>query len=185
MVTNYLLNRMILQVSFPISWTTKMHECPRDLALTNCHNHFCSMNIGSSANMGPHTNTKLDLICLLWNLDYIHIQEICLNSKVFPVHDNTYNIEDLTQYSIFWHMVDIAYITHCLFTSHRSCSLAMNPVKFHGSDCCHENSHHFHGRPSKWIGPPKLVHWTPPKVPRNIPTHTTSHRIHGTNGIFI
>lgn len=124
-----------------------------------------------AANMGPHTNTKLDrnsaIICLLRNLDYIHLQEICLNSKVFPVHDNTYNIEDWTQYSVFWHMVDI---TNRLFTSHRSCSLAMNPVKFHGSDCCHENSHHVHGRLSKRIGPPIL---TIPKVPRNIPTHTT------------
>ena len=74
--------------------------------------------------MDPHANTKLDrkhtsamksLLCIYLHMS-IYIHEICLNSKAFPVHDNIYNIDNLTK-TQFWHIVDI---TYHLFTCHRS-----------------------------------------------------------------
>lgn len=62
---------------------------------------------------------EISIVYIFTNVyTYIYIHEICLNSKAFRVHDNIYNIDNLTK-THFWHIVDI---TYNLFTYHRSCS---------------------------------------------------------------
>ena len=121
------------------------------------------IDIGSSAKMDPHANTKLDrkhtaamksllfiyLQMYIHIYIYIYIHEICLNSKAFRVHDNIYNIDNLTK-THFWHIVDI---TYNLFTYHRSCSGAKKNTK--KLSLRHKNSHHFHKQDIFFLLTPK------------------------------
>ncbi len=93
---------------------------------------------------------EISIVYIFTNVyTYIYIHEICLNSKAFRVHDNIYNIDNLTK-THFWHIVDI---TYNLFTYHRSCSGAKKNTK--KLSLRHKNSHHFHKQDIFFLLTPK------------------------------